>query len=975
MEKTKSLKPIAKLPVWIFKVVYLIIGLAIIFVLFYLFANQYLQGPLMGNDVPNALIYIKWLNHYWPKIPIWWPEQGGGASFVYGHQIGSYFIILFLHRVLGFTLIQGMRLLGFFSIFLTCVGIYFFTWLKSKSQTAALLAGLFYLTSDVIWRWLFDMGLYAQSVSFMFVLPVFIFFDLFLTAYKNNRKRKKRVFLFLTALFYACLVFSHIVSGVMIAIVLPLYAFFYFQLEKWHRPRLRRLWDSLKTSALAGLLGLCLLGFWIFPYIRYFGEAGRDHVTLAGIHQIPYFTFSHFFGFFSNIKDFEMWLVSMSPAVGLLFLVGLVITVFKKDRSLLSWGLVALSFFLVMISPSISPSFMKIFYYYFASIGVRGVLVTSIIFPVLAGFACVALPKTVLTIPNWGAKKLGLRLDYLPRLFLKAVGKLIIFTTAIVIAIASVYFFRIPGDTKGCGKVLYLGFGPSSNLGYCNFIRGFLKGEEGLPSFSLGEEEVVDGSVTAELVAKIDPGIESRVDISPALGNLAQQWNLYTDTSQISLYAYGISFIRAMWGYQQWLFYNPKSDNPEQIVQAAKWFGIQRAVLKDDFQNNPNNYREYWTEVYRQPGSALVFNLNEKVDLAKLSSQPAFLVIAKHEIRSYEQIFRLANRGAFPYEQFFLAEGRSNYLDRYSAEELAQFDGLILYSYDFKNRAKAEKLLTGYLNQGGRVWIETGWQYNSPDWQREETSSYIPLKKQSWFNLGVTSDYRLNKDIIPDVNKKLFAPLEWGGTGWSFSSAQNSLKDWAQPVLSVAGYPLVAVGQYGQGRVVWSGMNLFSHAHDKENNEELKLIRGLANWLMADVVSEEGKVSYQRPNPDEVDFTLETPANWLLWKEAYSPSWRARLIMANGKTRPLNFYRGGPGWVLIKIPKDHQQENSHVKLEYRQSRAGYLGYLVTPITLIGFFLYLLGVDKNILGKRKIKIVFIDKFLQKIKGWWEKEEEE
>lgn len=985
----KVLNPFLKIFTWTFRLTYLAVGLAIIFAVFYLFAFPYLQGPLMGNDVANAFIYIRWLDRFWPNIPLWWPQQGGGGSFVYGHQIGSYFIILFLHKVLGFSLVQGTKILGFSSIFLTTVGIYIFTWLKTKSQTAAFLAGIFYLLSDVIWRWLFDFGLYAQSVSFMFVPLLLIFFDRFLDAYKNREERKKRVFLFLTALTYAILIFAHIVSGTIMAIVLPLYALFYFQLEKWDRPRLLRLWDGIRTSVLAGSLGLFLLAFWIFPYIRYFQEAGRDKVTLPGAHQIPYFTIPHFFGFFSNLADYEMWLVTTWVGVGILFSIGLIIAVFK-NRSLLAWGLVALLFFLVMISPSINFVFMKIFYQYFAGIGVRGALVTSILFPVLGGFGAVALPRIILSTPAWVLGKLGLRLGSITTFLAKQAGNMIVSLVAIGIGLATVYFFRIPGNIKGCGEELYIGLGPSSDTSYCQFIQGFLKGkeeypsfslpregrpeEDDLPPFSLTNEGVEDDKKEAAFVSRVDPGIDFRVDISPSLGSLMQRWNIYTETSQISLYAYGLSLIRAMWGYQQGLFYGPEPSNPGQIAEAAKWFGIQRVFLKDAVADNFENFpEEYWAKVYEEkPGELSVFELKEKVNLAEVSSRPTILVIAEHNFRAYEQIFKLANQGAFPYDDFYLVEGESRSVDDYSTEELSRFDGLILHSYDFQNRKEGEQKLTNYVKNGGRLWIETGWQYTSPDWERKETAPYIPLKSQNWVDLGPVSDYLLNKDIVKEIDERLFAPLEWEKRGWGFSSAKNSLKSWATTILSVPDYPLIAVGQYGQGRVVWSGMNLFSHVYDKENKEELKLIGVLGSWLFQDITSQNGIVTYIRNNPDGVDFTLDTPGEWLLWKEAYTPYWQAEAKTTNNKMQSLSFYRAGPGWVLIYIPKEYRQEGMVVKLRYVQSWAGYLGYAVTSFTFLGFLFYLTGLERRFFKKREV--IPTEKISQKIKSWWEQDEE-
>ena len=146
---------------------YFLFGVAGILSLSYLFGHGQLEGILFGNDIPWALSLAQWYDRWFPDLAIWFPLQGGGTPLLFLYPPGTSLLVVLLSRLTGLTVIQAFRLLGFLSVPITGVGIYMLVWAKLKSQTAALVAGLFLPLSTATWHWLVTIGLYAQSVSIM----------------------------------------------------------------------------------------------------------------------------------------------------------------------------------------------------------------------------------------------------------------------------------------------------------------------------------------------------------------------------------------------------------------------------------------------------------------------------------------------------------------------------------------------------------------------------------------------------------------------------------------------------------------------------------------------------------------------------------------------------------------------------------------------------------------------------------------
>jgi len=150
----------------------------------------------------------------------------------------------------------------------------------------------------------------------------------------------------------------------------------------------------------------------------------------------------------------------------------------------------------------------------------------------------------------------------------------------------------------------------------------------------------------------------------------------------------------------------------------------------------------------------------------------------------------------------------------------------------------------------------------------------------------------------------------------------------------------IVAGEYGDGRVIWSGMNLVAHAYDKENEEEVRFLYDLVAWLTAEKETANYPITVTREHPDRVEFRANVPTEtktMLYWREAYYPAWQAYLEAEDGSRQRLPIHKGGPGFMLISIPASSGELD--IVLEWQtplvERLAGVLSIL-TLFVLIGF---------------------------------------
>jgi hypothetical protein len=489
----------------------------------------------------------------------------------------------------------------------------------------------------------------------------------------------------------------------------------------------------------------------------------------------------------------------------------------------------------------------------------------------------------------------------------------------------------------------------------------------------------------------------ARLDFSTFQGQFgmwAPYLNRDRNLSQIYVYVNSATLINQFWAQLTGVFYSNNSfygEGPELVNNLARWFGVNY-IFFNEHTDLKFFHKEGW-ELWDGNWKEGVLKFLEENSLVELTTRPSVLVIGQDEVGAYNQVFRLGMLGIFPYKEAILVWGRGE-VDGYEAAELSQFDVLLLHGYTYKNRQKADKLLKNYAMSGGKVFIDTGWQYTVPDWEtksEEIALEVIPFKKLLWRDLGKTGDFVLeNKKIGGWADVSQFTPLVWGDQPWSVSTAEKSdFKDWTKVVLSVEGYPLIVAGEVGEGRVIWSGMNIFPHVKqgEKTNNEELKLLANLFSWLVEGKTKESFPVTYKRENPDRVEFMVEKDlpnGGNLLWKEAYYPDFRARLLTVRGNqlgATNLKTYRAGPSFVLIKTPE--LKRGDRIVYEYRQPLSEKIFFGVSLLTLL--FLLVMAAEGILLreksffgrfvkaGEGKLNFLLF-RLWKKPFAWWRREEE-
>ena len=926
-----------------FKGLYAATGLLLIAGFTYLLGHPILEGAIVGNDSAYALSIISWINQWFPELPNWYPLQGAGASSIVQYPYASHYLVVIAHRLLGLSIFEAFRVAQILSIVLTAWGVYLLVWAKIRSQTAALIAGIFYPLSFAVWSWVTDVGLFAQAFSMIYFVPTLLLFDLYVLQGRNrsDRSYKLRWLTFsAAAVLFAAMFLTHGSTGLVFAMTVLAYVALSEILTATDDSRVRRLGTSLLKTAFGLGTGLLLVAFWIIPYLRLSQLANREGVAGEfALHQIPYLDLLAMVGLGPAPQEWIMWALGFASTVAIFAAVGAVLGV-RKNRTVAVWAILAFSFALFTAMPGIWIGLVATFQKLWGYLYVRALIPTMIFLPALAGYGVVELSRRVVMLPGQVVRTLrsgrpeGGSKDGLGRLLQSAIVAVLAISVAYV---GFIFLRRSPADNE-----FYPGYGPMHGVG--ESVLEFSGSQISLartPSFTISPTGY-------EAADQIMPSIEQslglssgpRIDVSPYLGGFLQILPLYTEASTINIYAYGASLIHAMWGYQQGAFFSDEFGSPHEIDELARWLGIEYVFLNTVSDPLYKYDAKRWPIVTLPPetlsDSFQVRRFAESTGMASVLSGPTVLVIGGVEHGAYEQVFKVLNSGALNYREGIAIEG-SHYIDDYEVDELNKFDAVILHGYGYKDSDRAWEILDDYVSYGGSLFVDTGWQYVSPEWESEHLPEVLPATRLDWQPSPTNGQFVIvNKGFAQGIEPDEFAPMIWRGQPWGLSSPTAGLRDWANPILTLASIPIVAAGEYGDGRVVWSGMNAFSHIRTYESEAEVMFLGSLIDWLLEGGTSMEmDPPIYVREEPDIIHFTVEAPLQentYLLWREAHSPDWNATGTV-NGESYELPIYRAGPGMMLIPLPRI-EEGTVEIELKYGFGWIGGIGKVISVVTLL-----------------------------------------
>lgn len=436
---------------------------------------------------------------------------------------------------------------------------------------------------------------------------------------------------------------------------------------------------------------------------------------------------------------------------------------------------------------------------------------------------------------------------------------------------------------------------------------------------------------------------QTRIDIGTNLGGVIMALPYYRSTFELPVYFNQSSLINTMWNYQMANFYNPDSIwlQPQILDELARYFGMEYVLLSEKLVTLSKYRSESWERVKKIGenlfGEVALWRYKDPTGLVTATTKPLVLVIGQGKVDAYFRIFHLGNIGGLSYDEAILVKGGERVED-YSIDELSRFEAIILDGYRYENRRKAWSLLNQYLKQGGSLYLNTGWQYSSADWELKQTPEFFPLTQLEWTDVGKTSEYALEDKVIgAGVTSTQFSPLIYRDIPWGISSTERSnLRNWAKVILSARNKPLVVGGQYGEGRIIWTGLDLPGHIGSYDDNpEEIKLFHNLMAYLLPDKGRKEVQLGWTREYPDKVEFKFLESSDEktaVYWREAYYQDFQAKLL-ENGKTEKIPHYRAGPGLTLFILPSVSQ--GTKIVYEYKTPVVVQLARIVSLATLIG----------------------------------------
>lgn len=909
---------------------------AILFILTYLFGHGILEGNLGGNDTSWALSLANWYNDWFPRIPIWYPLQGAGTPITVLHPPGASLSVVILHRLTNFTLIQSFRTIGFLSVALTTVGLFSFVWWALKSWSAGLLSGFFYLLSSGSWDWLVNVGLYTQAVSVMFVPWTLLFFDTYLRPLLDGKESQPPLIQRLALLFGATLLglsFTyHAATGVSLVMAISLYVIVYPVVLRDRTHILARLRGSISKGATFVISGVAMGAFLLVPLAIGNGLSNREGLSYVAAHSVSSYDVLATLGI--TAPPDPSYIMTFALPVILFAVIGLAVGIFRRSLPLV-WAVVAIFFLLFVYMPILSPGVVEIFEFLWSRLLDRPIMMALVLVPAVAAYGSLSIARMISSIPDIALSLFANRgkSSNVSKAYRRIAKPIIVSMATLIIGLALVSIYEK-------GEWERVGYGPPDLLGKLPVaFDGKTLWVENTPEFAIsragvaGYDSLFDNISRSVSLSKMD-----RVDVSPNLGGVTQNLSLHTEASIVNIYSYQTSIIHAMWGYQQGLFYGSTAASSNELNELAKWFGISDVFLHRDLDDLTKYDLDEWPISYPAESDTESFlEVRSFVDarpMATVNKSRSVLVVGGYENGSYEQVFRNLVEAGLGVDEILIVEGE-HFIDSYSLDEFKLFDVVLLHGYGYKDRDKAWRTLSQYVSAGGSLYVDTGWQYWTPDWEMESTPDVLPIENLVWTDYGRSDEYVLHDQSWSQmVDPSDFNALDWDGRAWNVSSSNGNMRPWGEPVLSVDGNPLVIRGSFGKGRVVWSGMNLIGHALSFDNAAERKFLGLLLEWLAPLAPSVEQPVTkVERINPDQIRITLSGPldgSSSLIWREAYSPDWQAR-VEDDGQSFEVPIYRAGPGMMLLRLPSVEGQQPI-VVLDYRLGWKGWSGFGVSALT-------------------------------------------
>jgi len=282
-----------------------------------------------------------------------------------------------------------------------------------------------------------------------------------------------------------------------------------------------------------------------------------------------------------------------------------------------------------------------------------------------------------------------------------------------------------------------------------------------------------------------------------------------------------------------------------------------------------------------------------------------------------------------------------------SEAELAVVEGVVLA--DFKGGWGAQvgwDRLASFVAGGGWTWIETG----GGEYLREAENLPVVFPVRSLKYEPFESVWQPSGILEEEVDWSQMGPFTYRNEAWKISyPPKGQLVAGAQVLLAQNKRPIVVQSGLGEGKVVWSGLNIFYRPDEfRQQTEEVRLIRQIlkkitpleqVGWPVAES---------KRLSPEEAVVKGEGFRGVVL-KDNYMAGWRATI---NGKNAPI--LEAGPSMMYIPVSDDFANQLVEVRVFYQGDWWHWLAFGVTILSTFLALLLLVGVKFKFKKKTRQK---------------------
>ncbi|AKM83306.1 hypothetical protein A2422_00840 [Candidatus Woesebacteria bacterium RIFOXYC1_FULL_31_51] len=391
----------------IFRFIYFLPVLAIVIFLTFLFGHKILGPYLVGSDNANFVTLADWLLKWFPKIPFWFPQEGGGMSITTSYPILNQLIVVVLQKLTNIPIVVVFRIWSLITVVLTSMGLYLLTFRLTKNQTIAAISAIFYPLMPITWIFLLMWGFAAEQLSLIFVPPVLIFAPLFLDEYYlNGLTKKAKIYFLIFLITVAILPIAHpmMFIGVLVFIFV---LFIVYPIIVLRESKVK-----LKKLVILDLVVMVIIIFatlyWTIPFISYQSNVNKGAPVEAeiynrnvylqnGIYPISVFNISDesagYIDYTTTPRNISGWAwrnVSFPFIISVLALIGLIGSFFL-NRKVFAFGIANLVPLAIAVFPKIDFIFLKFPLSGFILNWRAGILMSRFIIPLLAGFGCYVL--------------------------------------------------------------------------------------------------------------------------------------------------------------------------------------------------------------------------------------------------------------------------------------------------------------------------------------------------------------------------------------------------------------------------------------------------------------------------------------------------------------------------------------------------------------------------------------------------------